>query len=53
MLARLIVTEGRAGAASAQYLTLWPMEEADESACAPGFEAARGRALALAERIAG
>lgn len=52
VLARLIVTEGRAGAASAQYLTLWPMEEADESACAPGFEAARGRALALAERIA-
>lgn len=52
VLARLIVTEGRAGAASAQYLTLWPMEEADESACAPGFEAARERALALAGRIA-
>lgn len=52
VLARLIVTEGRVGAANAQYLTLWPMEEADESGCALGFEAARERALALAGRIA-
>lgn len=52
VLARLIVTEGRAGAANAQYLTLWPMEEAEKSACALGFEAARERALALAGRIA-
>ena len=52
VLARLIVTEGRAGAANAQYLTLWPMEEAEKSACALGFEEARERALALAGRIA-
>lgn len=51
VLARLIVTEGRVGAANAQYLTLWPMEEADQSGCALGFEAARERALALAGRI--
>lgn len=52
VLARLIVTEGRVGTANAQYLMLWPMEEADDSNCALRFEEARERALMLAGQIA-